>query len=304
MSEKELIGKYINGNYKVFILSDGTMIRSCKEDTMIPEFPDSMDIKITNKCDQNCSYCHEKSTLDGKHGKILNVPFFNSLYSYTQLAIGGGNVLEHPDFIPFLIWCKERHLIPSITLNQKHFMQNIETVKMLVDRKLVYGIGVSLVYPTDEFIETVKQFPNAVIHVIAGIVTETELSKLYDNNLKLLILGYKTFRKGDTYYREHQSRIDNNINWIKNNLEHIVNRFNVVSFDNLAIKQLQVRSIIPKYKWDQFYMGNDGTHTMYIDTVNEEYAVSSTSTERYKYTDETIEELFARVRRSVNEQES
>ena len=43
-------------------------------------------------------------------------------------------------------------------------------------------------------------------------------------------------------------------------------------------------------------MGNDGSHTMYIDTVNEEYAVSSTSTERYKYTDETIEELFARVR--------
>lgn len=304
MSEKELIGKYINGNYKVFILSDGTMIRSCKEDIMIPEFPDSMDVKITNKCDQNCSYCHEKSTSDGKHGKILNVPFFNSLHPYTQLAIGGGNVLEHPDFIPFLIWCKERKLIPSITLNQKHFMQNIETVKMLVDRELVYGIGVSLVYPTDDFIKVVKQFPNAVIHVIAGIVTETELSKLYDNNLKLLILGYKTFRKGDTYYKEHQSRIDNNINWIKNNLERLVNRFNVVSFDNLAIKQLQVRSIIPKYKWDQFYMGNDGSHTMYIDTVNEEYAVSSTSTERYKYTDETIKELFARVRGFVNEQES
>ena len=37
--------------------------------------------------------------------------------------------------------------------------------------------------------------------------------------------------------------------------------------------------------WKQFYMGDDGKFTMYIDTVNCEYAVSSTSTNRYKYTD-------------------
>jgi hypothetical protein len=35
---------------------------------------------------------------------------------------------------------------------------------------------------------------------------------------------------------------------------------------------------------------------MYVDTVKQEYAVSSVSTERYSYTDETIEEMFAKVR--------
>ena len=103
---REVIGGYKNGNYHVIILNDGTMIRNYGKE-MIPEFPDSMDIKITNKCTgTNCLYCHENSGPDGKHGKILNVPFLESLHKYTQLAIGGGNVLEHPDLIPFLIWCK------------------------------------------------------------------------------------------------------------------------------------------------------------------------------------------------------
>ena len=157
--------------------------------------------------------CHEMSTLDGKHGKILNVPLLNSLHQYTQLAVGGGNVLEHPDFLPFLIWCKEKKLIPSITLNQKHFMDNLQLIKDLADKKLIYGIGVSLIYPTDELINAVREFPNAVIHVIAGIVSKTELERISDRGLKVLVLGYKQFRRGDEFYRsspETQRRIDSN----------------------------------------------------------------------------------------------
>ena len=300
---RDVIGSYKNGNYTVVILSDGTMIRSCKDDVMIPEFPDSMDIKITNKCSGGCLYCHEASTNDGKHGKILNVPFLNSLHPYTQLAVGGGNVLEHPDFMPFLIWCKERKLFPSITLNQKHFMENLQLVKDLVDKKLIYGIGVSLIYPTDELINAVREFQNAVIHVIAGIVSKTELDRISDRGIKMLILGYKQFRRGEDFYKnspETQRRIDNNINWLRDNLSEVAPCFDRITFDNLAIKQLNVRSLMDDDAWKRFYMGNDGQFTMYVDTVNEEFAVSSTSKKRFKYTDEsTIEDIFSVVRGEV-----
>ena len=36
-----------------------------------------------------CEMCHEKSTTKGKHGDILNQDFISTLYSYTELAIGG-----------------------------------------------------------------------------------------------------------------------------------------------------------------------------------------------------------------------
>ena len=296
---REVIGAYQNGNYTVRILSDGTKIRQTTDDKFIPDRPESADIKITNKCDIGCQYCHEASTIDGAHGEIMDVNFIKKMKPYTELALGGGNVLEHPNFIPFLELCKEKKLIPSITVNQEHFMKNLDLLSELRDKKLIYGLGVSLVYPTDEFINAVREFPNAVIHVIAGVVSTTVLSKLYNRGLKLLILGYKQFRKGKTYYKssvDTQVRIDCGINWLKENIKDIIRKFDVVSFDNLAIKQLDIKSIMSPEEWDQFYMGYDGQFTMYIDTVNNEFAVSSTSKKRYPYTNETVEEMFNIVR--------
>lgn len=296
---REVIGAYQNGNYSVKILSDGTKIRQTTDDKFIPDRPESFDILLTKSCDMNCSYCHEAATPDGKHGEIMDANFMRYIKPYTELALGGGNVLEHPDFIPFLELCKEKKLIPSITVNQEHFMKNLDLLAELRDKKLIYGLGVSLVYPTDEFVNAVREFPNAVIHVIAGIVSNTSLSKLYDRGLKLLILGYKQFRKGKTYYKssvDTQVRIDCGINWLKENIKDIIRKFDVVSFDNLAIKQLDIKSIMTQEEWDQFYMGDDGQFTMYIDTVNKEFAVSSTSKKRYPYTNETVEEMFNIVR--------
>ena len=302
---REVIDFHKNGNYSVILFSDGTMIRSCSFDKMIPEFPDSLDIKLTNKCSgTNCKWCHEHSGPDGKHGKILDVPFLDSMPKGTQLALGGGNVLEHPDFLAFLDWCKEKQLIPSITLNQKHFMENLDLIRDLAEKKLIYGLGVSLTYPTQEFMNAIREFPNAVIHVIAGIVSKTELDTLKNQNFKMLILGYKQFRRGKDFYTSSpdvQRRIDNNINWIKSNIRDIIDGFKVVSFDNLAIRQLDMKNIIPEEDWSSFYMGDDGHYTMYVDTINEEFAVSSTSTKRYKYSGETIKEMFKTVRSEVFE---
>lgn len=51
--------KYTNGNYNVTLsLKDGTKIRETEEDEFIPSRPESIDIKITNKCDIGCLFCH------------------------------------------------------------------------------------------------------------------------------------------------------------------------------------------------------------------------------------------------------
>lgn len=243
------------------------------------------------------SNCHEASTPNGKHGDIMNAKFIETLLPYTELAIGGGNPLEHPDLEMFLRKCKSLKLIPSMTVHQDDFMNNLEFLRMLRDEELIWGIGVSVSYVTDELIEALHEFPNAVCHIIAGIATEAVINKLAHNDLKVLILGYKVFRRGEALYERDSTNIDFLIQYMYDILPDMINNgwFNTVSFDNLAIEQLKPSRLLTKEQYDEFYMGDDGDFTLYVDLVNNEFAVSSTATERFPVTD-NIKDMFDKVR--------
>lgn len=295
-----LIGSYMNGNYKVSIFDDGTKIRENDLDFFEPDTVESMDIKITNKCDKGCPMCHEDSKPDGVHGDILSPCFIDVLHPYTELAIGGGNPLEHPDLVEFLLKCKDHRLIPSMTVNQDHFMKNVSLIKKLCDQNLIYGLGISLTDPSDKFIDTVSEFPNAVIHVIAGIFDRDDLQKLSYKNLKLLILGYKKVRRGINLYKNASMDIDTKIDWLKHMLPLMTKFecFSCISFDNLALNQLDVKNTLnmSDEDWNRFYMGDDGqeemtSSSMYVDMVKREFARNSCSMERYPIMD-TVEEMY------------
>src|SRR5574343_880161 len=234
----KLIGTYKNGNYTVAIFDDGTKIRRTNDDEFIPSFSESIDFKITNYCDAGCAYCHENSTKNGLHGDIMNMKFIDTLHPYTEIAHGGGDPLSHPDLIPFLEKLKGKKVIANITVNQKHFMEKQDFVKSLVDRGLISGLGVSLVDPTEEFIKLLCQYPNAVLHVINGVHSATDLDSLRGKGIKILILGYKVLRRGESFYDSFEDVIEQSKISIKEDLPNLINDFKVVSFDNLAIRQL------------------------------------------------------------------
>lgn len=288
------IVRYQNGNYTVTIdTRNGTKIRENDLDFFEAAFPESMDIKITNRCNMNCPMCHEDSKCDGAHGDIMSESFIDRLHPYTELALGGGNVLEHPDLIPFLEKCKRLNLIPNMTINQTHFMENLDLITELVNYKLIYGLGISLTNPTEEFISAVKKFPNAVIHVINGIHPIGQLERLKDHNLKILILGYKEFRRGKQLYEDDIWKIiiEGNKDLLYAYLPEVIKEqwFDVVSFDNLAIKQLNPQRLMSREKWDEMYMGDDGEYTLYIDMVSRVFAKNSCSTKRFNIMNNVID---------------
>lgn len=294
----ELLGRYKNGNFKTTILSDGTKIRETEDDEFIPAFAENMDIKICNRCSAGCKFCHEGSIPDGKLGNILDEKFIETLHPYQEVAIGGGNILEHPDLIPFLYRLKARKVITNATVNQIHFEQNQELIKELTKRKLIYGLGVSLVNPTEHFINLIKEYPNAVIHVINGILSAEDVQALENNNLKMLILGYKHLRRGDDFYNSHCADIKEKQKWLYENLPDVIDKFKVVSFDNLAIDQLNVRRLMSQKEWDEFYMGDDSEFTYFIDMVERKFAKSSTvpMDQRYDLLD-SVDEMFEKIRK-------
>lgn len=299
MMVNPVIGGYKNGNYDVVIFQDGTKIRASDDENFIPTRIESLDCKITNQCNMGCQFCHEKSTIDGEHGNLDN-PVIDTFEPYTEIAIGGGNPLSHPDLERFLAHLKKLKCFPNMTINQIHFIEEFERLKEMRDKELFYGLGVSVFNPDEDLAHKLLEFPNAVVHTIAGITTLSMLKKMKTLGIKkVLMLGYKNFGRGAQYYNEN---IRKNIEELRQNLKEIKTWFKVLSFDNLAIKQLEVQNIMDKEEWEKFYMGDDGCYTMYVDLVKKQYAQSSTSEERFDLLP-TINDMFLDIRQRKTQEE-
>lgn len=291
------IGKYRNGNYSVIMLEDGTKIRFTNDDEMIPAFAENCDVKLTDKCSVGCKFCYEGCTPSGRHSVIdFDSPFLQSLHPYTELALNG-NDMDHPQLEELLEFLKQKKVFANITVNQKQLSENYDFIADLQARKLIWGIGVSLTDPNEELFEMLSGLDNAVIHTIAGVLTESDVQAMKNRNLKLLILGYKDMRRGHAYLEAKGDEIETNTEYLKENLSRLPKWFSVVSFDNLALKQIDVRSVLSDEEWETFYMGDDGTHTFYIDLVSKEFAMNSVSEERFPMLGLTVDEMFDIIRR-------
>lgn len=306
------IVSYQNGNYTVTLdLDTGSKIRENNLDFFKADFPESADICITRFCPIGCFYCHENATVEGKSGDILGEGFqklLSSFHEYTEIAIGGGAATSHPDLIPFLKKCKELKLIPNMTVHQFEFMKNLSLINQLVEEKLIYGIGVSLVDPLQpQFLKAISKYPNLVLHVINGIVSINTLRILKDRGLKILILGYKNVRRGETYIKEEfvKEAVEVKQKALYDYLNTMIDEewFSVISFDNLAIQQLNPKRLMSEEKWEEMYMGDDGldgeqtSASMYIDAVEMKFARNSCDVEhRYDIEDKTVTEMYQYLR--------
>jgi hypothetical protein len=285
--------KYKNGNHEVYINDEnGTKIRKTIDDNateFISDFADSVDFKITNKCFNNCAFCHEKSSPTGLVGNMDDWKFLDTLHPYTEMAIGGGDVLTFDKLYDLLELLKSKNIYANITVQQNNIFDN--KIDYLVEHELVKGIGVSLYGYRKDDIERIKSLPNTVIHLINGVTAcEDSFRQLADKDLKILILGYKTFGRGIEFIKD-SPWIQDNMNWVEKNIEDYMMKFKVVSFDNLAVEQLKLKDKLTEKQWKMFYGGDDGTHTFYIDGVNKQFAKSSTSTERFDLLD-NIDDMF------------
>ena len=321
---------YENGNHITKIYDDGTKIKETGHFEFRPlpdmkggpkvwvpddadhftyDFPENADIKITDYCDAGCAYCHENSTVKGVHGDLRRIEkTIDSLHAGTELAIGGGNALAHPDLIWFLEKLKKNGVIANITINQKHLRPYKDLICKLVAEELVHGIGVSLVDSSNkddfDFIDTLGN--NVVIHTIAGILDEKDLEVL--KNRKVLILGYKDLRRGHAMLEKDFDEITHRMDLLRKLWLHDLKKnCKVVSFDCLAIEQLDPKNVlnVSDKDWSTLFQGSvtdvqdaDGNitcATMFIDCVTMTVARMSTAAldKRYPFTgDEDIADLL------------
>ena len=293
----ELLASYKNGNVRTILMRNGTKVHIIPDNEPAkPKFAESMDITITYKCDGLCPYCYQ----DAKRASHPDLHQYEgllcSIHPGTEAAIGG-NDLTHPDLLWMLELLKSESVVANITVNERHFLMHKDLLKEWTDKELIHGLGVSL-YPGyvshEEMIEALKEFPSAVVHTVAGIA-DTDTYCALSGVKKVLILGYKKLGRGVEYYRENGSVIDENIKDITYHLDKISSVIPTVCFDNLAVRQLDLKNLVSPQQWQSHYMGNDGTFSFYLNLAGGTYARSSLDPER-KIDGATVDELFDRVR--------
>ena len=326
-----MISSYTNGNVHVEIHEDGTKVRTYDGEAQ-PAFPESIDLKITNYCDAGCGFCHEASTKQGKHGNLdWAIGRLSGLPAGVELAIGGGNPLSHPDLVLFLGKCKARGWIANLTVHHSHLYPNgmlhepDPAILKLQEHGLVHGLGLSVadsdslgIAMGNNHHSHIQEIPNLVIHAVAGVTPVDDFLKMGHRNSAsytyegdkyeritrvepspippILILGYKEYGLGIDFEKKHKADVDRNLRRWRYFLPGLLQSGLRVSFDNLALEQLQVRRLLTDEEWNLRFMGHDGEFTMYVDAVRQRYAMSSTGIRMPFEGNDGIAQAFQKIR--------
>lgn len=261
------LAEYQNGNCRVQLYADGSKVRSWPDgESPRPEFPESVDLKITDYCDAGCPFCHESSTKRGKHADrwSLMSDLVDGLPRGVEIAIGGGNSLDHPNLADLLGFWSGRGLVCNLTINAKHLRSDAnnagtlghtaqEFIRQAQQGGSLHGVGVSYVeehWNAIKFMETAILPANLVHHMIVGVHDPSDVWHLRERGAlhrSFLLLGYKQHGFGRKC--DHQKVADSIHRW-RYWLPSLVARPGCrFSFDNLACEQLGLAELVTEDRW-------------------------------------------------------
>lgn len=106
------------------------------DNPMFAPVPELADISISNRCSKGCDFCYKNSTPEGKvmtvdeYCQVLDSICSSKHGSIFQVAIGGGEPLEHPDFLKIVDETTKRGIVFNFTTNGRLLTpQMLATIK-------------------------------------------------------------------------------------------------------------------------------------------------------------------------------
>lgn len=272
--------KESDGTWVVFSRQSGNKIRytpdflasvkNRKADT-----PELVDIKITDYCAFGCSFCYQGSTPKGKHSSLKDFKkLIDKLVELKvfEVAIGGGEPTEHPDFAKMLKYTRSKGIIPNFTTRSTKWL---DTPLEDTVRDNVGAFAVSC----DNFKDFKEKFDRlqsrkagdiyrevssiVSFQFIAGVTAIEELEKVIahrgSNYYKLSLVGYKTTGRATKAVKLDGEKL----------YKLLQERFNNVSVDVSFLQQYP--NFVQKLTCDTA----EGGHSMYVDLVAKTMSRSS-----------------------------
>lgn len=289
-----VLAEYKNGNADIKLHEDGTRVIEYDGELNL-DWPLNIDIRVSTQCAFGmnpktgkafCSFCHESATTDGiecdydlLRDKLIGLP------KGIELAIGCNQMTS--GLRKFIFWCDMMGYVVNLTVNQGHVKRDFAMLNALVQCGAIKGLGIS--YRSGLKFDVPKElldYEHTVFHVICGIDSYHEVEVLSKEGVKkVLILGEKNFGfnlgKVDLTTRKHKEWYW----WIHN----MFKTFDVVSFDNLGLQQLNVKRFFTQDNWEVF---NQNEHSFFLNAVNKTIHPSSRSNDSISWDDITLKDYF------------
>lgn len=123
------------GDYNFIADQDSGMTfrwgKSFEDNPSFAPVPELVDISISNHCSKGCDYCYRGSEPDGSFMSLDDYKFVLSSLNHPkhgnvfQVALGGGEPLEHPEILEIFNITKQFNIVPNFTTNGENITQTI-----------------------------------------------------------------------------------------------------------------------------------------------------------------------------------
>lgn len=207
--------------HTVFNPCNGFFARIEDEDADEPEWsadgPELLDVSITNYCERYCNFCYRASSETGKHISLADYQHILCQAKDAgvfQIALGGGNPNQHPQFADILRITSEAGIIPSYTTNGDGL-----TAEILEATKQYCGAMALSVYPPfnilEELINRIANYGIRLnLHIIlSSIMIEKATEWMLNPPVwmeyinALIFLNYKPINRKYSYGRASDTQL-------------------------------------------------------------------------------------------------
>lgn len=274
-----------NGNYYILTQYENNKrlalrLSETADMELIPEHPELVDIKLTDVCHIGCTWCYQDSKSDSLHGDldVIKTVIASLNPNVTEVAFGGGDVLQHPNIVEILEFSRYCGLDSSnITMNWQSIMRYEDEVKKVMPLLDAIGVSITGVGQIKLVVEKLKEIdcytPSRIcFHVIPDLYSKDFLMKIlrelkeYSVESDVLFLGFKTNGRGHTANPKH---VDN----MKEIFEYIIENKLSLQCDTKFVKDYF--DIVKEYGSELTYDIKEGEYSMNIDCVENFYSQSS-----------------------------
>jgi molybdenum cofactor biosynthesis enzyme MoaA len=283
IARKDEFGSWLLFNYKT-----GAKLRFSFDPNIVvtkSSSPELVDIKITNKCSKGCSFCYQGSCVEGKHASLDDVTMISDILRDSQIpevAIGGGEPTEHPDFAQILHRFGYNKIVPNFTTATLNWVKDKFILKSVKENVGAFAFSVQNEKQIDELEKVIDKYdfsidvfgdnPNVTAQVVLGTIDmdtfKAIVEKCRKKYIHLTVLGFKETERGKTFEKKPYE------NWIKIVKESDIYRMGV---DTCIIAEFgeQLKEISSCFEYTS--TPEEGAFSTYIDAVELKMGKSSYS---------------------------
>ena len=282
--------------WTIFSPENGYKVRlSFDFNSVAPEkstIPELIDIKLTDYCPYECTFCYQGSTKEGRHVDTESFKeIINQLHEYGvfEIALGGGEPTLHPHFDELINYINEKNIVVNITTRnttwiKKYIDELFEGFSNFGYKPKIKAVAIST--EDTEIIDQIDTYINKVsrkerrryvsideikkhiqFQYIVGINEKLEsiLLKCIFDQYRVTLLGYKTTNRGSLLKpkKEEWMKVVQKLGWGRS----------CVGIDTVLAKECE--GIMSK-EFDRLLLEkHEGRFSCYIDAVNYKIGPSS-----------------------------